>query len=160
MGGSATLDPNVLVDSLVDEVIDGLREDLHPAFGVRAYRTFTVRRDWSGAIAGQGQATETVVELRPQPRVLIWDGLRYSMEPCGLDEAGEIRLTEVSFTYTQAELDGGGDLPSTSEWLIRIDEAHGQEQRSRYYQHTRPPFADREKDMGFVLFLRAVSEAF
>lgn len=160
MAGSATLDPDVLVDSLVEDVIDGLREDLHPAFGVRAYRVYTVFREWSGGIMGKGQATETVVELRPQPRVLAWDGLQYSMEPCGLDESGEIKLEEVSLTYTQAELDGGGSLASSSEWLIRVDEGHGQEQRSRYYQHTRPPFVDREKNMGWILWLRAVSEAY
>ena len=30
--GEATLDPAVLIDSLVPDVIDGLREDLYPAF--------------------------------------------------------------------------------------------------------------------------------
>jgi len=159
MGGAAILDPDVLVDGLVEDVIDGLREDLHPAFGVRAYRVFTVERSWSGSMIGQGQATDVVRELRPQPRVLVWDGLRYSMEPCGLDEAGEIKLTEVSITYTQAEIDGGGALRPNQEWLIRVSEAHGQAQRDRYYQHTRPPFVDREKDMGWILWLRAVAEA-
>lgn len=156
MPGSATLDPNVLVDSLVTDVIDGLREDLHPQFGVRAYRTFTILRTWSGLIVGEGTPADVVTELRPQPRVAVWDGLEYRLEPCGLDLEGDIKLTEVSLTYTQAELDGGGVLTGNQQWLFRLDEAHGQAQRSKYFIHTKPPFADREKDMAWILWLRNV----
>lgn len=155
MAGSAVLDPDVLVDSLVTDVIDGLREDLHPPFGVRAYRAFTVRRRWSGRLVGEGAAADAVVELRPQPLVAVWDGLRYSLEPCGLSVAGQVRLTEVSLTYTQAELDGGGALGRNEQWLIRLDEAHGQASKSRLYTLERPPHVDRVKDMGWILWLTA-----
>jgi hypothetical protein len=144
------------VDRLVPKVIDGLRRKLHPKFGVRAYTVHTVARTWSGGSMGEGTASDVVVELDPQPKVKIWDGLRYSLEPCGLDEAGEIQLTEISLTYTQAELDGGGALAQNQEWLIRVDEAHGQENRSAFYIHTRRPFVDREKDMAWVAWLRKV----
>lgn len=156
MPGSAILDPDVLVDSLVTDVIDGLREDLHPQFGVRAYRTFTILRTWSGQIVGEGTASDVVVELRPQPRVAVWNGMEYRLEPCGLDLEGDIKLTEVSLTYTQAELDGGGALAANEQWLFRLDEAHGQAQRSKYFIHNKPPFVDREKDMAWVLWLRSV----
>jgi hypothetical protein len=155
VSGSATLGSN-LVDRLVPKVIDGLRRKLHPKFGVRAYKVFTIARTWSGGGMGEGTASDVVVELDPQPKVKIWDGLRYSLEPCGLDEAGEIMLTEISLTYTQAELDGGGSLSQNQEFLIRVDEAHGQEQRSCFYIHTRRPFVDREKDMAWVAWLRKV----
>ena len=154
MPGSATLDQNVLVDSLVEDVIDGLREELHPAFGVRAYRVFTVLRTWSGRIQGEGERSDVVTELRPQPLVHSWDGRRYELQGCGLDDMGEIMLTEVSLTYTQAELDGGGALGKNQAFLIRLDEAHGQEQRSAFFIHTRPPYVDRIKDMGWKLWLR------
>jgi len=155
MAGSAVLDPNVLVDSLVTDVIDGLREDLHPQFGVRAYRVFTILRTWSGRSVGEGTKVDTEVELRPQPLVHTWDGLKYDLEPCGLNLDGEVKLTEVSLTYTEAELDGGITLGRNQQWLIRIDEGHGQETRSKFFLHTKPPFIDREKDMGWVLWLRS-----
>lgn len=156
MAGSAILDPTVLVDSLVPDVIDGLRESLHPLFGVRAYRTFTVKRTWSGRNVGDGVSSETVVELRPQPKVQEWSDLEYELEPCGVDLSGQIKLTEVSLTYTQAELDGG-TLASNEQWLIRIDEGHGQGSRSEFFFHQRPPYVDREKDMGWVVWLRNVA---
>lgn len=156
MAGSAILDPNVLVDGLVEDVIDGLRRDLHPQFGVRAYHVATVARTWSGRTQGEGTATDVETVLDPQPLVKIWDGRRYELEPCGLDELGEIKVTEVSLTYTQAELDGGGALNRNQEWLLKLTEAHGQATRSAFFLHTRPPFIDREKDMGWVLWLRRV----
>jgi hypothetical protein len=155
MAGTAILDPNVLVDGLVADVIDGLREDLHPQFGVRAYRVFTVLRTWSGAYVGDGDPTEVVAELRPQPLVHTWDGLRWGLEACGLNEMGEIKLTEVSLTYTEAEL-AGGALAANQQWLIRVTEAHGQASSTRNFVHVRPPYVDRIRDMGWVLWLRSV----
>jgi len=159
VGGSAILDPNVLVDGLVEEVIDGLRRDLHPQFGVRAYDVFTVARTWSGQGQGEGRATDVEVLLDPQPKVNIWErqnGRRYELDKCGLDEAGEIMLTEVSLTYTQAELDGGGALSRNQEFFLKLTEAHGQASRTAYFIHTKVPYVDREKDMGWVLWLRRV----
>ncbi len=153
MPGSAPLDDDKLVDSLVP-VIDELRGELHPLFGVRAYRVFTVLQAWSGSVTGQGQLTEQVVEILPQPRVRIWDGLRYQLEPCGLDTDGEIVVTEVSLTYTFAELQGG-DLPKNRRWRIRIADAHGQGNPERDFILSRPPYVDREKDIGWVLWLRS-----
>lgn len=153
MGGSATLDPNVLVDSLVVDVIDGLRGELHPQFGVRPYRVYTVRRSWSGEMLGEGDAIDTVRELTPQPRVLVWDGFRWTASPIGTEEEGRVRVTEVSLSYRHDEL-VGDDLQPNEEWLIRISEAMGQGQPDRYFVHDGPPFPDREKDMGWVLRLR------
>lgn len=155
MPGSATLDPDVLVDSLVTDVIDGLRSDLHPAFGVRAYRVYTIRETWSGSRLGEGNRSEVATEITPQPLVEAWDGLRYELARCGLDEMGQVRLREVSLTYTEAELIGPSSLGKNERWLIRIDEAHGQENTSRYFVHTKPPYVDREKDMGWIVWLRA-----
>jgi len=155
MAGDATLQDN-LVDSLVEGVIDGLREDLHPQFGVRPYRTFTVSRQWSGKLVGEGISADTEVELRPQPKVEPWNGLDYELEPCGLDLNGFVKLIEVSLKCTQANLDGGGDLGKNAEWFIRLDEAQGREGRSYYFTHAKPPYKDTEKDMGWILWLKAV----
>lgn len=153
MGGTAVLDDDVLVDSLVTDVIDGLREDLHPQFGVRAYRAWAVLRTWTGRQVGEGTVRDVVAEIRPQPRVLVWDGLRYVLAVCGLSELGQIKLTEVSLTYTFAEI-AGGNLTRSQQFFIALTEAYGQGQPARYYVHTQPPFVDREKDMGWVLWLR------
>lgn len=162
MAGSATLDPTVLLDSLIP-VADKLRADLHSSFGVRAYRVFTVHRTWSGRTLGEGVVTEVVTEIGapgdivPSPKVHRWDGMRYSLEPCGLDELGQIKLSEWSLTYTEAEVIGDrAAMGKSEEWLIRLDEGHGQESRSKYFVHTKPPYIDREKDISWVCWLRSV----
>lgn len=153
MAGSATLNPNVLVDSLVTDVIDGLRADLHPQFGVRPYHAYTVKRTWSGRQVGEGTYADVVVKIDPQPRVQVWSGLRYELATCGLSELGQIQLTEVSLTYTFAEI-AGGALTHSQQFFVVLTEAHGQGNPARYFVHTQPPFVDREKDMGWVLWLR------
>lgn len=152
--GEAVLNQDVLVDSLVADVIDGLREDLHPQFGVRAYRAYRVIRTTAGLTAGEGDYTDEAAELRPQPRVHIWDGLRFVQMTCGINEAGEIRLSEISLTYTEAQL--FPKLERNQESFIAIGEAHGQGTTTRLFGHTRPPFIDREKTMGWVIFLRKI----
>lgn len=156
--GAAVLNPNTLVDSLVPDVIDGLREDLHPAFGVRAYRVYRVIRTWSGKTAGEGAAVDVGAELRPQPRVSMWNGLKYVQATCGIRELGDVMLTEVSLTYTDAQLTGQ-PLAKNQEAFIAIGEAHGQASPLRLWGHTAPPFIDRERDMGWVLHLRRVEAA-
>lgn len=156
MAGSATLDNNVLVDSLVTDVIDGLRRELHPQFGVRPYKVFTVLRTYAGESLGEGGFEDVETEIDPQPRVAQWDGKRYDLTPAGLDENGEVRLTEVSLTYTHDELTGG-TLEGNQQFFFKIAEAHGQGNPDRYYILSRPPFVDREKDMGWVLTLRAAN---
>lgn len=155
--GSADLDSNVLVDGL-NTVIAELRRSLHPAMGVRAYTTSTVLRTWSGRSIGDGSYEDTVTELDPQPRVMPWDNvgqLRYDLEACGLSATGDIILTEVNLEYIFDEL-AGPALDMNQQWLIKIGEAHGQRQPDRYYTLAKPPFVDREKDMGWVMFLRHV----
>ncbi len=160
--GEAVLNPAVLVDSLIADVIDGLREDLHPQFGVRAYRVYRVIRTWNGQVVGEGQYTDDAAELRPQPLVWSWDSLanalRYKQAACGLSELGELKLTEVSLTYTEAQLTGQ-PLRDNQELLIAIGDAHGQGSTVRMYTHAKPPYVDRIKDMGWVVFLSLVNQA-
>lgn len=152
MPGTAVIGSN-LVDSLLS-VVDGLRSELYPAFGVRAFRVYTVRRTWSGRIPGEGTVTEVEAEITPQPLVAVWSGgLRRELEPCGIDEHGEIVLTEVSLTYTDAELTGG-DLPKNVQWFWRLREAHGQATQLRDFLIHKPPYPDRIKDIGWVVWLR------
>ena len=117
---------------------------------------FTILRTWSGRTIGEGVSSDVEVEIAdPQPKVHTWNGLRYSLEPCGLNEAGQIKLTEWSLTYTEAEVIGTG-LTKSQEWLIRVDEAHGQETQSRFFVHAKPPFIDRIDDIAWVCWLRSI----
>lgn len=156
--GTATLDPTVLVDSLVPDVIDGLREQLHPGFGVRAYRMYRVIRTWSGAVAGDGDSVDVGAEIRPQPRIKMWNGLKYVQAICGIRELGDVVATEVSLTYSDADLTGQPLAPN-QEIFLAIGEANGQASPLRVWTHAVPPFIDREVDMGWVLNLRRVEAA-
>lgn len=155
MPGSATLGSN-LVDSLVS-VADALRSDLNPAAGVRQYRVYTVRRSWSGDCRGDGVATTTEIELLPQPKVeesqLVTEGFRYNLRPEGKTEEGSVTLREVSLTYTEAELTGG-TIGKTVEWFYKLVDAQGQQIQPRYFVLSRPPIVDREKDIGWIVFLK------
>lgn len=154
--GLATLSPDTLVDSLVEDVIDGLREELHPDFGVRAYRVYRVVRSWSGGAAGSGVYTDAVAELRPQPLVHAWDGKRIEPMSCGLLEQGDIALTEVSLSYTYDQLTLRDTLTMAQQFFIAVGEAHGQGQPTVLYTHSKPPYCDRIKDMGWKLWLTKV----
>ena len=156
MGGSAILDPDVLVDSLVVDVIDGLRDELNAEFGVRSYSVFTRHITWSGAQVGQGVATTVDTEITPRPRVAIWGGYRYELQKCGIDEIGQVEITEVSISYTEAELVGvRATMGKNQQWLILLREGHGQASREKAFIHDKPPFIDREKNLGWTMWLRA-----
>ncbi len=155
--GTATLDPGVLVDSLVADVIDGLRDELHPEFGVRAYRVYRVIRTWSGAEPGDGSFTDEAAELRPQPRVMFWDGFRFKESPSGVEDVGAVRLTEVSLSYAEADLTGQ-PLTAAQEIYIAIGDGNGQGSTLTLFAHSQPPYVDREKDLGWVVNLIRVKE--
>jgi len=152
MAGSATLNPNTLIDDLITDVIDGLREDLHPAFGVRPFRVYTVRRTWSGGIIGSGDPIDIETEITPQPNVEPFYDMYRTQEECGYDVAGYVKMTEVSLTYTQSDL-LAMEAPEGTQHLIKIMEAHGQGQAPKYCVHAKPPYPDRVKDMGWMMFL-------
>lgn len=154
MSGSATLGTN-LVDSLVP-IADELRGSLHADFGVRQFRVWTVSRAWSGGEVGEGSSSDVELELTPSPLVKSWlnriSGLDWRLEPCGIDEAGLVRLSEISLTYTEAELIGDG-LANGVEWFIKLSDGRGQEVADRYFTVTRPPFPDRINDIGWTMEL-------
>jgi len=154
--GEAVLDPDVLVDSLVSDVIDGLRGELHPGFGVRAYRVYRVIRTWSGGRPGAGTPTDEVAELLPQPFVAPWDGLETKMGRCGLEDVGDIVLTEVSLSYTYDQLSRRGTLDEDEELLYAIGEGGGQGQPCVVYTLAKPPYCDRVKDLGWKVWLTKV----
>lgn len=153
--GTAILDESILVDSLVPDVIDGLRDSLQPAFGIRAYRLYRVLRTWSGSEPGDGSFVDAGAELRPQPRVMVWDGFRFQQEAAGLQNAGRVRCTEVSLTYSEADLTAQ-PLARNVELFYAIGDANGQGTTLKLFTLYQPPYIDREKDMGWVVNLIGV----
>lgn len=144
-----------LIDSLI-EVVDSIRSSLHPDLGVRQYNVTLVKRTWSGGSVGDGTAefdSQTVMD--PQPLVL-WEGRDYRLSPsagCGLVDAGNCTLKEVSLTFTESELLGLG-LTAGQEFYYRISDAHGQGIATTYWIPTGPPIPDRESDIGWIVSLR------
>lgn len=161
MGGSADLDDEILVDSFVTDIVDSLRRDLHGAFGVRPYRLSLVKRQWSGELPGEGTMTETITEFDPPPKVVYnWGSyqvMKMKQEACGLDIKGDIEVTEVSLSYTEAELGFGIYEPGVEVFLM-LTEGHGQKSAPKYFTHSRPPYIDREKDIGWCLTLKYISK--
>lgn len=150
MSGSATLGAS-LVDDLVAD-IDELRGELHADFGVRPFRVYTVLRSWTGEQEGEGSHFDVISEITPQPRVGFWDGYKFALTPLGTHEDGEVQISEVSLTYTYDEL-SGGTLGLNQQWFYVLVDAHGQGCPDRYLRINRPPFPDREKNIGWEVRL-------
>jgi hypothetical protein len=158
MPGSAVLGTN-LVDSLITDVIDGLRDDLNPALGVRQYRVFSVRRTYVGEF-GSDVFSDVEAEITPQPLVQaynIYTGIHYDLEPCGLDEVGFIILREISLTYTEDEISGCSST-DLQDFFLKVTDAHGQATKDRLWVPKAPPYADRIKSMGWTLVLKRASD--
>ena len=157
MPGSATLNTDRLVDDLV-ETIDELRGDLHPDFGVRQFRVFAVTRTWAGSLVGEGDYTDQVAEILPQPKLEQWDGYKWVLLSTGINEDGQVRMSEISLTYTQAELTGGIDQDERNQqFFFYLVDAYGQGLTPRCLKHAKPPMPDREKSMGWICWLMNIN---
>jgi hypothetical protein len=157
MPGSAVLGDN-LIDSDLLDCLDEIRGEINPEIGLRQYRVYSVLRSWSGGERGAGTFTEVETELTPQPLVESFvDSMGGKLMSAGLDEAGLVRLREVSLTYTAAEIKGG-TLEPHEQWLIRLKDAYGQGEPTRDFV-VKGLYPDRLKDIGWVVSLARASDA-
>lgn len=104
-----------------------LRDDLVPVFdetrtligdlGMRRH-TVTIRtRVWSGGRVGSGTATDTDVVVEPAPKVV--DPLaRLVGDTVGRYEAGDLIVSRISATYTEADLAHPGTAGTERIWLV------------------------------------------
>lgn len=146
---------NSIVDKLIPKV-DAIRAKLYGLAGTRQHAVHVVRRRWDGGRRNVGAATiVSDAAMSPPPAVLDAKGkpLSYEATPIGRDEEGEIELHEVSLTMTEAEL-LGTPIAANEEWYFRVTDAHGQGIRPRYYVPSKPPRADREKEIGWIVYLK------
>lgn len=97
----AKLRDDVFVDALAS-AMDDIRREVHGALGTRTYRVFVVVRRWSGGRVGEGTYEDRYQELDPRPLVKLVTHDR--LGPAGPEHEGDATLTEVSLTYSAAEL--------------------------------------------------------
>ena len=81
-------------------VVDGLR-DLLTSFGIRPYVLRVVRVQWSGARRGYGQPyVKATRDILPTPKITDLSGLTEVANPVGLDEIGNVLVTQISGSFT------------------------------------------------------------
>lgn len=154
MGGNATLGDN-LIDSLIPDM-DDLKAQLFADFGIRQYRVFVCRRQWSGTRRGETATgapnpwTQTEIELIPPPEVI--DNRKRKAEAFGTVEIGDITLKDVSLSYSQNQLTGA-DADSRTDIFYKVIDGQGQGARPQYYTLANPPVADRMKTIAWVIEL-------
>jgi hypothetical protein len=162
MPGSANLNPNILVDSLVP-MIDSLKASLYGNFGVRPFRVFAVLRSWSGQMMGEGDYTDVVTELSPPPKVERWDGYKWVMLAHGINEDGTVRMTDVSLSYTYNEIGAGfvDQDDRNQQFFFYLVDAYGQKQEPRSLKHNKPPHINRGEDsscdIGWICWLTNIN---
>lgn len=104
--------PQIVKRSIANKLIrigDKLR-DLNTRFGVRRYNVRILRTVSDGEQRGAG--VETVLSellLLPTPKISDMSGLRAVLNLSGLDEVGDIQLSEVSARFTEDQLRGYGE---------------------------------------------------
>lgn len=133
--------------------VDSIR-DLNTQFGLRPYVVSLVKTRWSGSKRGVG-AEELVADpitLLPTPRISDMSGVAEITTAVGLDEFGEVILSEVSGSYTEDFLRGAdseGRPPAADEnffYEIEFPPActGGEGDRRRFFIRSAPMyFADR-----------------
>lgn len=150
--GLATMGTN-LVDEIAP-IADSLRDELHADFGVRQFRCYLLKAIWSGGRVGLGaKRISYIKELIPAPRVKLDD--RHDLTPGGLQESGIATLTEVSLTYTQAQL-LGEPMAAGEEFFYLLVDGLGQGISRRVFVPQDHPWPDREKDIGWQVKIRRV----
>jgi hypothetical protein len=143
-----------LIDDLVVDPVDGLRDELYREFGVRQFRTYLVRRVWSDTCVGRGSMRVTQrQELIPAPDVVLED--THELTPGGLQASGTATLHEVSLTYTQNQL-LGEPLANNEEFHYLVVDGLGQGISRRLFIPADHPTPDREEGIGWDVKIRLV----
>lgn len=96
---------NTLANRL-GRVADNIRQ-IATRLGARPYRCFLVWSKWTGEHRGEGRELETSrVEILPTPVVQSLDNLAYNVQDIGLVQVGDVRITEISASFSEDELLG------------------------------------------------------
>lgn len=154
MAKNSTLNPNRLLDQFIP-LIDELKTELYNEFAVRQYDVRIVKRLWSGGEVGLGTvSTVSTTTLEPKPTVV--DGSAYMLSPdraCGLVDAGQMVLQEVSLHYDNPELLGTPRLAG-EEFYYELVDAQGQHIPTTYWVPAADPVPDRQKKLAWEIVLK------
>jgi hypothetical protein len=119
-------------------VADNLR-DLNTKFGARPYVVALVRTRWAGGERGVGAEEVLSVEpIEPTPLVAPLSRLSRGTQVVGVEEAGELRVSEISPRYTEDYLTGLGEdgspvpLDQNFYWEITFPKANRADVRRRF----------------------------
>jgi len=127
VSGSASNDGK-LGDRLVS-VVDKVRRKIHNTLGTRPWKVTIVSRTWSGGRVGVGNPTVRRLELDPVPMVEHVTSDR--MGPAGREASGNVTMTEVSLSYTEAEIaPPGGDAV---EYSYVLEDLRGTRLKPRFF---------------------------
>lgn len=115
-----------LIDSLT-KTVDNLR-DIYTQFGARQYQVLLVWTRWSGGERGLGG--EDIVRelpLLPTPMISSLDAVRRDLIQVGIEEAGQVKVTQLSPRLNEDLLVGkavavplGTDLPEDMNFYWEI----------------------------------------
>jgi hypothetical protein len=142
-----------LVDDLVP-MVDELRNELHADMGIRQFRLYHVHAQWSGGLVGVGAKTITTIsEILPAPRLVMAD--THHLTEGGLQEIGVGTLSEVSLSYSEAQLLGKPMAPGAEFFYLTVD-GLGQGVQRRVFIPQDHPWPDREKTIGWKFRVRRV----
>ncbi len=137
---------NTLVDALAP-TIDCVR-DLYTELGLRSYQVSLVWTRWTGGERGRGN--EYIVEvlpLLPTPKLSELTGLEQELKEIGLNEQGNLTVSELSLRFTEDLLMGrGGPLPPGQPippdvnffWEVYLPEKRGSGIRRRFFPASAP----------------------
>lgn len=126
---------------------DRLR-DLLTKFGLRTNRTSLVFIQWSGGQRGVGTPTVISEELiLPSPKINDLSILSADVQDLGINEQGQIEVSEISGRYTEEQLMGrsadGSDTPEDTEffWEIEFPKPDGTPgEKRRFFPRSAPSY--------------------
>ena len=131
------------------DVVD-MGRDLVSQFGLRPYEVHLVRTAWTGGERGQGE--EFIVSdlpLLPTPKVADMSALRRELTVIGVEENGELMVSELSGRFSEGLLTGRDDATNPPEpqqqfyWEIRFPtpgDASGNGIRRRFVTASAPTY--------------------
>lgn len=136
---------------------DGIR-DLNTIFGQRPYTVTLVFTRWSGGARNEGsEEVVSATPLLPTPKVVGLDALVFRQETVGSIEDGDLRVTQISPSMTEDQLNGlglgGAPIPDDQSFFYEVGflQADGTTVRRRYTND--PPVYQPEK-LGWVVKLK------
>lgn len=147
-------------DSLAARIgrVEDRGNEVEARLGMRPYTVSVVHTRWSGGRRGNGlEELVRVVPILPVPKITDLTGLTVLTTATQVTEAGQILLSKISLTYTEADLQAQGTSPADDVYyeitfLAGCSEEGGARRR---FQVRSAAFCDAERSQWTVTLVRA-----